>query len=88
MVVDRYLLAQFAKNRQDATQCYIDFVKSGVGKTVWNTLQRQIFLGDETFVEKYQTMQDELEGDLLEITFKHRSAAPLPLVEYQAQTVD
>jgi putative transposase len=32
------LLLQFAKNRQDAIQSYIDFVKSGVGKTVWDTL--------------------------------------------------
>jgi putative transposase len=27
------LLVQFAKNRQDAIQSYIDFVKSGIGKT-------------------------------------------------------
>ena len=82
------LLIQFAKNRQDAIQCYIDFVKLGVGKTVWDTLQHQIFLGDEAFVAKHQAMQDGLEGDLLEIPFKQRSAAPLPLAEYQAQTVD
>jgi hypothetical protein len=29
-----------------------------------------------------------LVGNLLEIPFKQRSAAPLPLAEYQAQTVD
>tara|TARA_B110000879_G_C10724052_1_gene337700 strand:- start:191 stop:397 length:207 start_codon:yes stop_codon:yes gene_type:complete len=33
-------------------------------------------------------MQVGLAGDLLEIPFKQRSAAPLPLAEYQAQTVD
>jgi putative transposase len=82
------LLIQFAKNRQDAIQSYIDFVKSGIGKTVWDTLQHQIFLGDEAFVAKHQAMQDGLEGNLLEIPFKQRSAAPLPLAEYQAQTVD
>jgi REP element-mobilizing transposase RayT len=82
------LLVQFAKNRQDAIQSYIDFVKSGIGKTVWDTLQHQIFLGDEAFVAKHQAMQDGLKGDLLEIPFKQRSAAPLPLSEYQAQTVD
>ena len=32
--------------------------------------------------------QNRLEGDLLEIPFKQRSAAPLPLTEYQAQSVD
>ena len=79
---------QFAKNRQVAIQCYIDFVKSGIGKTIWDTLQHQIFLGDEAFVARHQAMQDGLEGDLLEIPFKQRSASPLSLAQYQAQTVD
>jgi putative transposase len=57
------LLVQFAKNRQDTTQSYIDFVKSGIGKTIWDTLQHQIFLGDEAFVAKHQAMQDGLKGD-------------------------
>jgi putative transposase len=82
------LLIQLAKNRQDAIQSYIDFVNLGVGKTVWDTLQHQIFLGDETFVARHQAMQDWLEGDLLEISFKQRSAAPLLLGQYQAQTFD
>jgi putative transposase len=82
------LLVQFAKDRQKAIQSYIDFVKSGVGKTVWDTLKHQIFLGDEAFVARHQAMQYGLEGNLLEIPFKQRSAAPLPLAEYQAQTVD
>jgi putative transposase len=33
-------------------------------------------------------MQDELEGDLLEIPFKQRCTAPLQFTQYQAQTVD
>jgi|TARA_B110000908_G_C9974498_1_gene322696 putative transposase len=82
------LLVQFAKNRQDAIQSYIDFVKLGVGKTVWDTLQHQIFLGDEVFVAKHQAIQNGLKGDLLEIPFKPRSAEPLPLAQYQIQTVD
>jgi putative transposase len=52
---------QFAKNRQDAIQCYIDFVKSGIGKTIWYTLQHPIFLGDEAFVASHQAMQDGLQ---------------------------
>jgi len=74
--------------RQNAIQCYIDFVKSGIGKTIWDTLQHPIFLGDEPFVASYQAMQDGLAGDLLEIPFKQPSAAPLSLAQYQAQTVD
>jgi putative transposase len=82
------LLVQFAKNRQDAIQSYIDFVKSGVDKTVWDALKHQIFLGDETFVARHQAMQDGGAGNLLEIPFKHRSAALSPLAIFQAQTVD
>jgi len=37
------LLLMFANNRQDAIQRYIEFVKSGVGKTVWDNLQHQVF---------------------------------------------
>jgi putative transposase len=52
----------------------------------WDTLQHQIFLGDEAFVARHQAMQDELEGDLLEIPFKQRCTSPLQLTQYQAQT--
>ena len=51
-------------------------------------MQHPIFLGDEAFVASHQAMQDGLKGDLLEIPFKQRSAAPLQLAQYQAQTVD
>jgi hypothetical protein len=78
----------FANNRLDAIQCYIEFVKSGVGKTVWDSLQHQVFLGDEAFVEKHQALQEQLTGDLLEIPFKQRSVTPLSLEEYQSQTLD
>jgi REP element-mobilizing transposase RayT len=82
------LLIMFANNRLDAIQCYIEFVKSGVGKTVWDSLQHQVFLGDEAFVEKHQALQEQLTGDLLEIPFKQRSVTPLSLEEYQSQTLD
>jgi putative transposase len=81
-------LFNLLKNRQDAIQSYIDFVKSGIAKTVWDTLQHQLFLGNKAFVARDKAMQDGVEGDLLEILFKQRSAAPLPFAEYQAQTVD
>jgi DNA-binding MarR family transcriptional regulator len=47
-----------------------------------------VFLGNDTFIAKYQSMQDGLAGDLLEIPFKQRSAKPLTLDEYQAQAED
>ncbi|MFT7005912.1 MAG: putative transposase [Colwellia sp.] len=79
------LLVQFANNRLDAIQCYIEFVMSGVGKTVWDDLQHQIFLGDDNFVEKHQLLLDGHSGDLSEIPLKQRSASALSLEEYNAQ---
>ncbi|MEJ6122035.1 transposase [Vibrio sp. 2-Bac 85] len=82
------LLKLFANNRRDAIRAYIVFVKDGVGKSVWNDLQHQIFLGDDDFVAKHQEMQSEREGDLLEIPLKQRSATPLTLKEYQSNAID
>ena len=79
------LLLQFANNRQDAIQSYIEFVKCGVGKSVWNNLQHQVFLGDNEFVEKHQLMFDEQSGDLSEIPLKQRSATPQSLMQYEKQ---
>ena len=82
------LLKLFANNRRDAIRAYIVFVKDGVGKSVWDDLQHQIFLGDDDFVAKHQEMQSEREGDLLEIPFKQRSATPLTLKEYQSNAIN
>jgi putative transposase len=76
----------FAKKRIDAIAEYIHFVEQGVNKTIWDDLQHQIFLGDETFVEKHQLMQKLLEGDVSEIPFKQRSTVPMSLDEYQQQS--
>jgi hypothetical protein len=45
-----------------------------------------VFLGDDTFVEKHQLMQELLEGDVSEIPFKQRSVTPLTLDEYQQKS--
>ena len=50
--MSRSLRLEFADNRLDAIQCYIEFVMSGVGKTVWDDLQHQLFLGDDNFGPK------------------------------------
>ncbi|WP_256261045.1 transposase [Shewanella sp. NIFS-20-20] len=81
------LLRLFSNNRHDAIESYIEFVNCGVGKTIWDDLQHQIFLGDEAFVVRHQAMQDDLEGDLLEIPLKQRTATPLTLDEYLSQAV-
>jgi hypothetical protein len=82
------LLLQFLGNRKDAIECYIEFVKNGVGKIIWDDLQHQVFLGDNDFVEKHQTMLAKLSGDLLEIPFKQRRITPLSLEQYSVQSKD
>jgi len=79
------LLLQFSDNREDAIECYIEFVKNGVGKNVWDNLQHQVFLGDNEFVDKYQSMLDEQSGDLSEIPLKQRSATPKSLEQYEQE---
>jgi len=36
---------------------------SGVGKTVWDDLQHQKFLGEDVFIEKHQLLLDGHTGD-------------------------
>jgi LPS O-antigen subunit length determinant protein (WzzB/FepE family) len=69
------LLNPFAKKGSEAIAQYIDFVEQGINKAIWDDLHNQVFLGDETFVEKHQLMQKLLAGDLSEIPFKQRSVA-------------
>jgi hypothetical protein len=47
-----WLLSQFGKTRKGAAQAYIEFVNDGVGKSVWEELKRQVYLGGEEFVER------------------------------------
>ena len=76
------LLNNFDKKRTVAIAEYVLFVGKGINRTIWDDLQHQIFLGDDTFVEKHQLLQEQLEGDVSEIPFKQRSVSPLNLTEY------
>ncbi len=52
LVIDG-LLAQFGAGRAQAVQRYAAFVADGVGgESVWRHLNRQVFLGDDAFVER------------------------------------
>ena len=54
------LLAQFSCDREEAVRRYVQFVAEGRGaESIWNNLKRQIYLGDDRFVE---TMQAKSEG--------------------------
>ncbi|WP_299660850.1 hypothetical protein [uncultured Psychromonas sp.] len=80
------LLNYFDKKRSVAIAEYIHFVEEGVNTTIWDDLQHQIYLGDDTFVEKHQLLKELLDGDVSEIPFKQRSLSPLTLKSYQDQS--
>ena len=76
------LLAQFADERQEAVRCYVQFVAEGIGKgSIWQDLNRQIYLGDDAFVERMQT-QCALLGSDLPLHTAYRAAARIG--EHQA----
>jgi putative transposase len=54
------LLAQFSDKREEAIRRYIRFVSEGGNQiSIWNNLNRQVFLGDDRFVVR---MQDKIKG--------------------------
>ena len=80
------ILSLFSHNREDAIKEYSEFVFTGKGISIWEDLRHQVFLGSDEFVEKYQPMQDELNGDLKEIPLKQRRKPALTLLQYQQQS--
>jgi len=46
-----WILSQFSDDREKAQLLYREFVAEGVGKSPWNELQGQIYLGSERFIE-------------------------------------
>jgi putative transposase len=54
LAIDK-LLSQFASKRREAMQRYKEFVEQGLGKEpIWRHLNRQVFLGDDDFVQRMQ----------------------------------
>ena len=50
------MMAEFASDRREAVRRYIAFVLEGIGEeSIWRDRTRQIYLGDEAFVERMQT---------------------------------
>ncbi|MEA3276098.1 MAG: transposase [Pseudomonadota bacterium] len=49
------VLATFGRKKGEARQAYQRFVRDGIdGESVWRGLNRQVFLGDDRFVERMQ----------------------------------
>nr|VFJ63687.1 MAG: REP element-mobilizing transposase RayT [Candidatus Kentron sp. DK] len=50
------LLAQFSTEREEAVHRYARFVGAGIGeKSIWEGLNRQIYLGNEEFIKRVQS---------------------------------
>ncbi len=78
------LLAQFGQKWEIARRRYKEFVEQGiVQQRLWSELKRQMYLGDERFVECMQArLDDEQANDVNIPKAQRRGAAPtLKLIE-------
>ena len=73
------LLKQFAGKRNEAARGYLQFVAQGIGQeSIWRHLIRQVFLGDDDFVQQMQQKVKVLPEDL-NIPKVQRRPPALPL---------
>ncbi len=78
-----WLLSQFGANRDQARLQYQNFVRTGIGlPPVWGALKNQIFLGDQTFVEKLQSQIQTKQSEMKEIPKVQRRSIGRPLSYY------
>jgi len=83
-----WLLSQFGRQRKRARERYIDFVREGVGlPSVWENLQKQIFLGGESFVDQHQEKLNE-KAELDDIPVLRKRALSKPISDYQDKYKD
>ncbi len=76
-----WLLAQFGPDETTARQHYADFVAAGIGReSPWKQLQSQLFLGNESFVDKVKAAIPE-KSAVKEIPKRQRYANRPPLKE-------
>ena len=80
-----WILNHFGNSRKTAVINYENFVLEGVGLSpIWAALKRQVFLGDEAFVDKAVTRIEGIaeEGDLREVPKMQRRVQAKPLNWY------
>ena len=83
-----WLLSHFGKQRKRAQGKYIDFVREGIGlPSIWGGLQKQIFLGDEAFINRHLKATKQKER-LDDIPRMQKSPLAKPLDYYQQQFPD
>ena len=78
-----WLLAAFGKRKSSAIRAYKQFVSEGIDQPpLWDSLKKQVFLGDDKFVTDMQAFIDD-EKELSEIPMAQRKAIPKPFKEYE-----
>ena len=78
------LLAQFSKQRKTAIRKYQAFVDDGINNApIWPQLRQQMYLGDETFIDKAQKHLKTGHDDI-QIPQILKRAQPKALREYEA----
>lgn len=82
------ILAQFAQRRCLAQQRYVQFVAEGINtESPWASLKGQVFLGDEQFVQRMQSLI-QTGGDDVQIPLAQRRPLPPPLAKIENHTSD
>jgi REP element-mobilizing transposase RayT len=77
------LLIQFNENRQKAIKSYQQFVREGIKNgPIWEHLKRQVYLGNEDFIEK---LQEHIKGNKknIQVPKIQKRAKALGLKEYK-----
>lgn len=83
-----WILAQFSRQQKRAVEKYIDFVRAGIGlPSIWSSLQNQIFLGTEEFVNKQKQHIDKI-ARTTEIPHLQRRKLPRSLDYYDKKYTD
>ena len=83
-----WLLSAFGDRSGSAKKRYSTFVLSGIGReSLWSELTHQVYLGDDQFVERMQSLIDK-DRDLSEIPEIQSRAPAKPIAEYLNQEND
>jgi len=83
-----WLLSAFDNRSGSAVKRYSKFVRSGIGReSIWSELQHQVYLGDDQFVERMQTLISN-DRNLSEIPHIQSRPPARPIAEYLNQDND
>lgn len=83
-----WLLSVFGKRSVSAKKRYSKFVLAGVGReSIWSALKHQVYLGDDQFVERMQSLIHE-DRDLSEMPKVQSRPPTKPIAEYLDQEKD